>query len=450
MTKGQTYLLSLTVGGAALVVVGLRGSNLFAPVNPAPYRFSTKLSQDLSTPEIKHLEGRLAKNPDNFLEQNELASLYFSRGRENGDVEYFAKAEKLAKDSLKGNPMMNPAKTLLAEVAETRHDFKGAIRYAEEALRETPQSLSARGTLATTYLATGDLKSAARYAEDLVHARPGTETLLTRALVLAAQGRDDEALFDFKRAAELEDIGNLQNAVRLRVLWARLHLRRGELKVAAALLDEALRILPGNHLALFYKGTLELRKEAYQKAETLFLDAFQASHQTKYLISFARAKALAGDAAGAKQARDDAEKTLRKSLSTEGFGHRLELAELLLDDPKPSEAIVREAVELTEAELRERRSAEALLVLSRAYAAAGQWGPASQAALEGLTSGVREPALYVAAARAEASLGFLPRALFLVDKALGIDSGNPETLRARTEVAEMPKKKTVTASPPRS
>src|SRR5204863_6270012 len=184
-------------------------------------------------------------------EMAELAELYAQRGDQDA-------AEALANRSLAVLRAPNPALLVLAKLANTRHDFRGAIALAREHL---PQSRTAGAyrVIATAQLAMGELVAASEAAETAVALSPDSGSYLMRALVMQAQGRDAEAGFDFTRAAATEQPGSPAEAARLRALWGRFLMRRGELAEAALLFDEALRIAPELPLALALRGELRLR-----------------------------------------------------------------------------------------------------------------------------------------------------------------------------------------------
>ncbi len=87
------------------------------------------------------------------------------------------------------------------KVAEAKHQFAEALAISHKVLRESPNNDEALSLLVTSNLAVGNLAEAARAAEDLSQRKPSLTTLSYRALVLAAQGRDEEAVFFFSQSA---------------------------------------------------------------------------------------------------------------------------------------------------------------------------------------------------------------------------------------------------------
>lgn len=380
---------------------------------------------------IAGLEERAKTVTPSPLDQAELADLHFRRGRLTNSPRDYTRAEKLARQSLVTLPVDNGAILVLAKLDNARHRFAEAIELASKAGRK-PGALN---VLATAYLATGQLAQAAAAAETLVQAQPTAASLFLRALVMAAQGRDEEAASDFSRAALAEEPDDLQEAVRLRALWARFLLRRGELDGADQLLSEALRISPGDPLALAQRGELLLRSGKSEEAATTFERAFASSRQVRYLLDQARAEAAARQPDSAAALRTQVERLIRADLAEDagGFGHRLDLVEVLTDIASP--AALAEAVTLGRAEVEHRPSAETHYQLARALARSGNNLEAIEHVQAALATGAREPQIYELAARLEQRRHNTARASLYSRLARELD---PQSAGWRTAGMEMP------------
>ena len=402
------------LAGAAVLALGawflfnsMHHSPLFPGMKVARYRYRI-LPQPPVDQTLAPLERRTQIPRPSALDLAELATLYYQQGHLSGDLTWYDKAEEAAKHSLQilSYPNGN-AKMTLAKIADAKHEFPDAIRIATEVLTQyhSPGSVA---VLISSNLALGQLKEAARYADLAVDTKPEMGAYLMRALVLSAQGRDQEAAFDFQRAATVEDIGTLAESSRLRALWGRFLVAHGDYRDARDLYEEALRIVPGNHLALALYGEMELRLGHYARAQKLLMDAFTASKQMRYLVHYARARQLAGDESGAAETQALAEKLIREELGTGKFGHRLELVELLLDRGHPAD--VQEAVTLAQKEITVRRSAEAYYFLSKALWQAKRPEEAREPIREAIRTGVNDPRYFALAALVEQTCGNRPHA----------------------------------------
>ncbi len=401
-----------------------RRSDLYPDVSAVRYRYtgsgSPAAGPDLATA-IRLLEARVQGPSAPPLEMAELADLYFQRAQVTGLRRDHDTAESLARRSLAVLPSPNSALITLARLADARHDFHQAIELARVSMSQR-RSTAALAVLASSHLALGELEEAGRAADAAIALRPGSSPYLMRALVMQAQGRDGQAAADFTRAAHLEDLGSAELSARIRALWARFLLRRGELAGAELLLRESLRIVPKFPLALGLQGELALRSGRLKEARRLFAEAFAGARHERYLIDEARALELGGDRAGGDRLRTQVEKMVRADLAAGGLGHRLDLVELLLDRARPADRA--EAVALARQEVARRPGAEVRFQLARALAGSGRPEEALAQLRAVLATGARQAEFYDLAARLERAAGSEQRAALYDELADDLDPGD--------------------------
>ncbi len=380
------------------------------------YRFAIEPRGDDSAAAIAMLEQRVDGAQASPIDLTELAGLYLARATDRGSTDDFDRAEAIARRSIEILPTPNAAHVTLAKLANARHRFREAVQICRAQLAHT-RSTALLNTLATAHLALGELTEAAAAAEASVALKPIAPSYLLRALVMQAQGRNAEAAFDFARAAAVEDFGDPAEAARLRTLWGRFLMKQGQLSAAGQLFEEALRIVPHAPLALANQAEARLRSGDLAGAKHGFDAAFAASRQVRYLIDLARAQDLSGDRAGADSTRTQAEKLIRADLASHGFGHQLELVEILVDRGRPGD--LREAISLARDETARRPSADTRFQLARALARAGVRAEAAEQIGLALASGVRDARTYELAARVESG----PRAELYARQARALDLG---------------------------
>jgi tetratricopeptide (TPR) repeat protein len=417
----------------AVLVGAVAAARLHHPAAPAAmtelapdpvalrYRYATAKAADdpadtAST--ITALEARVQAMASPF-DYAELADLYLRKAQVDGDPADYKTAEAMARRSLALLPTPNPAVLTLAKLADVRHDFRDAINFAHQ---HKKRSAGAQIIVATAHLALGELAAAGDAAQTAIDIKPDMAGYFMRALVMQAQGRDAEAAFDFANAARVEEPGDLQGSARLRALWGRFLLRRGELAGAALLFDEALRVVPGFPLGLAYRGELALRTGHARDAVHWFEQAFAASRQVRYLIDQARAQELAGDRAGADALRTQVEAIVRGELGEGGLGHRLDLAEVLID--RGSAGDLPEAVALAREEVARRGSFEARFQLARALTRSGARDEAIREVQTALASGAHEAQLYELAAQLDGQRGNAAGAALYTRLADKLDPGS--------------------------
>jgi tetratricopeptide (TPR) repeat protein len=368
----------------------------------APYRFPLATALD-SDADLAFLEKRVAGAPEG-LDLAALAGAYLRQARRSGQSRWIEQAENAARRSLGALPVSNPGATLaLAHAAQMKHEFRRSIALCDQVLLERPSDLRALSLKATALWGIGRLDDALVCADTLIDRSPISENLALRAGLLAARGDEPEAIHDFRKAAALEEPGDPEGSAWLRAIWARLSIRRGRLDEAEDLLREALRIRPFQPLALGLQGDLELDRGAFDAAEAAYAGAHRVSGDPVFLARRARVRVRRGDAAGAEEFLCAAEKALR-----EAPGHRLQLAQVLLDRGTPEAA--REALAIAQSEADQRRNAETLETLARALLAAGRLPEARVAVREALRSGAPDARLHELAAELESRLGCASRA----------------------------------------
>lgn len=380
---------------------------------PYHYRFSRSAQGTITLAlgkEMAFYQERIRRHPEDGLDRASLASAYLKMARATGDVSWYLLAEQSAQQSLAKLPFHNDGAVLaLARVAQARHDFAEAIRLAEQVSgKEDALSL-----MVTAKLAMGKVDEASVAADALVNRYPALGSLTLMALVKVAQGKDDAAMQNFQQALAAEEPGETGGSIWARTLLGRLYYKRGQLKNARELYQEALRVLPQYPPALLNLAELEVRLGDYQAAERHYSQVFLTSMRSPTVYDhvvmrgMARVKELSGDKSGALEWRDKAEARLRQDLNT--FGHRRELARLLLEQGGSKN--IAEALTLMQMEVRVRRDAETLDTLALALSRLGRWTEAKAAMQEALRSGIRDPGLFYRAGVIEQALLNKPQAL---------------------------------------
>jgi len=360
--------------------------------------------------EIAFYQKRIQRDAEGGLDLASLAGVYLKKARLTGQTHWYLLAEHAARRSIANLPFYNDGAVLaLAKVAEARHDFEEAIRLARSvAARE-----EAFAIITSASLAMGRLNDAASAADTLVARAPTLSSYGLRALVHLARGRDVKADADFRRALAAEQPGEQGSSAWVRTLMGRSSMRRGRVTDARELLAEALRILPQYAPALIHLAELETKLGRYVEAEQMYWKVLAVSPGASYPLVYdhvamqglARARALQGDRDPAEALWSKAEMMIRGHLNA--FGHRRELARLLLERGRGAD--VAEALSLMQMEVRLRRDAETLDIFAWALSRAGKWREANGVVREAIATGVRDAALFHRAGVIAQALG-RPRA----------------------------------------
>ncbi|WP_254563510.1 hypothetical protein [Oscillatoria sp. HE19RPO] len=379
------------------------------------YRFDQLLGNNLTPKlmaeqEIAFYQERLGQDPESGLNRAFLAEAYLKMAQATSEGSWYLLAEGAARRSLASLPFDNTtAQLVLARIAEAQHDFPTALRLAEQVGFTNRDALA---VAVTTNLAMGNVAAADRAAQELVALVRSPGTLNLRGLVRVAQGLDAEAIADFEGALAAEEPGQLSGSAKTRTLLGRFYSQRGQLQQAEALYLEALRLVPRYPLALVLLAELKTRQGQYRQGQEYYELALTDSENTVTLFDhriahgMARLKSLQGDKAAAKSWLEKAETLLRATMPKDGsgsFGHRGELAALLLD--RGGEEDVAEALALMQAEVKIRRDAPTMTILASALLRSGKPAEAQEAIALAMQSGIRDAGIFYRAGEVEKALG---------------------------------------------
>lgn len=433
------WWLLIVVPVVGIVIVNLPPnlrfvSDIFAEKSPAGldakyrYHFSDVLRNNPSQKEsvqqeIAFYQQRLAVDSRSGLNRAALAGVYLKMARATGEGGWFLLAEQAAQRSIADLPFDNTGALLvLARIAEARHDFPTALRFAKQVGFENEDAIA---LTITSHLATGKVSEASAAAETLVNKLPNLGSLTLRALVRESQGRDAEVLEDYKQAMALEEPGEVAGSARVRSLLGRFYARRGQFVQAKALFLESLRLVPRYPLALIYLADLETRQGNYREAEGYYskVSAYSGGAATVFDRTvdrgMARVKELQGDAIESRRLRDKAEAGLRQEQVSGGFGHRRDLARLLLEKGRSQD--VTEALTLMQQEVKIRRDAGTLDTLAWALSSAREWEKADRVMAEIVRSGIRDAGIFYRASAIARNLGKDAESRAYLQKAKEID-----------------------------
>jgi tetratricopeptide (TPR) repeat protein len=373
--------------------------------------------------EIATYQQQVQRYPDSGLEQAALAASYLKMARLTGEESWYLLAEQTAEQSFAKLPFENrEAINVLARVAEARHDFATALKLAEQDLK--PEEAAAIRT--TSNLAMGKLPAASQAVDTWVDAVLSPAAFTMQGIVRYAQGKDQAALESFRYALEVEEAGDWQQSARIRTLLGRFYYERGQLEQAAALYREALHILPAYPAALLNLAQLEIRQGKLAEANRRYAQLQTATNGNPTIYTAlilrgqARIKQLQGNLAAAEPLWSEAEMRLRQGLSsTNSFGHRRDLARLLLERSRPQDRA--EAVALMATETKLRRDAATLDTYAWALMQAGNPQQANPVIQEAIASGTRDAAIFDRASAIVAALGNTTQAETYLRQAKNLD-----------------------------
>ena len=402
---------------------------------PYPYtldRTGTETATQALNQEIAFYRDRIQQSPSDGLDRAALAETYLKMARATGQSNWYLLAEQSARQSLSNLPINNTGATLaLAHIAEAKHDFSQSIALAKEVLEISPNNENAQALLVTSYLATGETATAHQIANQLVDQLPTLGSLTLRALTYDALCLEEEAIADFHQALTLEEPQETGSSAWTRTLLGRFYAERGELDQAKQFYQDALRIVPRYPLALINLAHLETAQGHYRKGQQLYSRVFTsedypAAFDHVATQGLAHIKLLQGDRQAAEDRWTIAEEQFRSHQDLDTFGHRQELARLLL--VRGQERDLPEALELLEQEVSIRRDSKTLNLLAWALSRHGKWEDAQTVIQEAIAHKACDAETLYRAAAIEQSLGNTDQADLYQQQAKAINPVfNPRT-----------------------
>ncbi len=183
--------------------------------------------------------------------------------------------------------------------------------------------------------------------------------------------------------------------------------------------------MPDYPLAQLGSAEAQFKTGQHRRAAGLYQGVLERAEDSSTVFDhaalqgLARAQKVQGDAAGAEATWERAELILRQDAYGNAFGHRRELARLLLERARTQD--IGEALELLSSEVRARRDALALELYGWALAKAGRTAEAEDVLEEALAQGLQDAGLYHRAGLLALSLGETERAERLSAEAYRID-----------------------------
>ena len=401
-----------------IATIAILSEKATLPIKPNLDAYSFELNlpgttdrKQLIQREIELYQTKLLQDPNSGMNLAALGNAYWQMGKATGEVSWFLLAEETANRSIATLPFENAsAKLTLAQVAQARHEFKTAQNIALDIIKTKPRSDEARAILVTCALATGDLSSAETQANIIVNQSPNLSSLTLQALVEEAQGKPS-LIETYRLAIQTEEVGEVGPSALVRVLLGRHLYHQGNLDQAEFLYKEALRILPRYPLALINLATIQTRRGQYAEADRTYDQIIAYSQQSTNIYDHTILRGKARLKQLQNQPYDDllqkAEVLLRQGTNaghaTGAFGHRRELAQLLLD--RHQNNALAEALALMKEEVKVRQDSQTYAVLARAFMANDRIPEAQKAIQIALSSGIKSAGIFKQASDIEQRLG---------------------------------------------
>ena len=385
------------------------------------------------TKAIKVWSANLTRDPADFVSAENLALVYYTRGRLTGSADDYALAQAAVDQALNAYPDDPGGRTMKALLQYTLHDFAAALAGAQSIYAADPTALQALATVGDSQLELGRYDAASATFAELAKLQPGAAVTARLARLAALRGDEQgAATLAGQAAAEAKAEGSEGTSFAFYpYLEGYLAFQAGRLDDAVTADRAALAAWPGSHLAheglaraLAAQGRLDAAAQEYQAAIAIV-------PQPEYLAGLGDVYALQGKAGLAAEQYA----TVR---AIAGLQARLYNRQLVLFDVNHGQNLA-EALTLAENEVAVRQDIYGWDADAWALLANGRATDADVAMGKALALGTHDSLLDYHAGMIAAALGDTTRARSLLQRALDRNPGfDPlQAARARATLATL-------------
>jgi predicted Zn-dependent protease len=376
----------------------------------------------------------LQRDSADFVSAQNLALVYYTRGRLTGNADDYARAQAAVDQGLVAYPDNLGARTLKALLLYTLHDFEGARSAAQAIVDADAGQLQALATVGDSQLEMGQYDAAAASFATLQKAQPGAAVTARLARMASLQGHDaDAAALAARAAKEARDEGNEGTSLAFYdYLQGYLAFQGGQLDLAATSFASALTDWPGSYLALDGLAKVRAAQGRSHEAIKLYERAIAIVPQPEFLAGLGDLYQLAGDARKA----EGQYATVRAIAKLQAAQAQLFNRQLVLFNVNHSEDVPA-ALALAERELQHRKDAYGWDAYAWALLANGKAGDADEAMRQALALGTHDALLSYHAGIIAHALHDDQRARAMLSEALALNPGfDPlQAARAREVLA---------------
>jgi tetratricopeptide (TPR) repeat protein len=274
---------------------------------------------------IEFLEERMKQRPDAFLEQAELAGQYLQKGKLRQQTQQLEKAKEWAESSLAVYPN-NGARVVLADLLQMEHKFAESLTILGRVLAEEPGQDEARVLAARALLAQGRPEQAAQVIEP-VAAQPLFAYRFLSGQIWEAKGDQAKAAELYKEALGRErELGSPSESARLRAVWARLEMARGDQELAEKLLVAAKAIPVEVPMVDLQRAKLVAARQQWKEAADILRDGYALYQDPLFLMELGNVQ----EAQGQKEEAAKSYQAAADLIKAHPFGHERDRALALL------------------------------------------------------------------------------------------------------------------------
>jgi len=348
------------------------------------------LAEKNATPaEIKIEAARkvVADHPERADAYAPLAMAYAARARETANGDFYSKGMAQVEKALKLEPNNFPALKAEAWILLGQHEFQKALTITRELAKRAGDDPTVHAMQTDAAIETGNYSEAETAAQWALDMDPGGAPGLTRAAYLREHFGDfDGAIELMKRAFNRTRTADREDRAWLLTHIGHLYLLKNELQPAEGAHNEALKLFPDYHYALFNLAEVKTALGNEEAALELHRRHYATASHPENLYYLAKAMRRAGKDEEADQAFASFEKdALTESTSVDNANR--ELTEYYVEEAKNPE----EALRIAKIEMANREDYRTLHAYALALHANGKFKEAEEQMARVLAIGVKYP-----------------------------------------------------------
>lgn len=304
-----TVLGAVVLAGAMTATVLVLRSRDDEPHPTAVDLLGTADPRAVTDEVISFFEGRVQRDPVDYLSYTKLGEAYIRQGRETGDITAYQRAEVSFSRALEISRDDPIARAGLATALYSMHDFQKALSIAERVYAEDPSATQALALIGDANLALGNYPEAYRAYGQLSEEASGPSVLSRLAYLDELRGNRDRAIDVMAKAEEaaVKARRSPGTIAFYRLQLGALYFGGGRYDSAEQWYQAALDVFPGYYQTLAGLGNVEAARGHFDKAIDYYTRSVAAVPEPSVLAALGDAYMRTGDAKSAQEQYDTVE-----------------------------------------------------------------------------------------------------------------------------------------------
>jgi tetratricopeptide (TPR) repeat protein len=234
---------------------------------------------------IGYFEGRIQRDPYDFIAHAALGREYAQRGRETGDIRHYERALRSLEKSLAIMPDDYTALAQMASILNTHHRFADAKPLAEKAIALKPNKGLGYAALGDAELELGNPEAAKAAYLKVAELEPSLASYSRLARFYQNKGDYPTARSYWQKALESSAGAPIENIAWIAVQLGHMTIDEGDTAQAKVEFDAALRRFPNFIHAIAGLGRAYAAEGNHKKAVSYYKKALRQRELPEYVIA---------------------------------------------------------------------------------------------------------------------------------------------------------------------